>query len=72
MDGTSEIVISKKAQEQLRAMLDSAEKLSAQINTYAMALGAGMEVPEGWQLDIKRMTFVAPVTGEGVDNGDNS
>ncbi len=67
----TEIVISKRAQEQLRELLESAEKLNAQINTYAMALSAGLDVPAGWQLDIKRMAFIAPVT-EGVTDGDNN
>ncbi len=56
----TEIVISARAQAQLREMLESAEKINAQINTYAAALGAGLDIPDGWQLDIRRMAFVAP------------
>ena len=57
----TEISISSRAQEQLRELLESAEKLNAQINTYAAGLAAGLDVPDGYQLDIKRMAFVAPV-----------
>jgi len=66
MSEATEIVISQKAQEQLRSLLESAEKINAQINTYAMALGAALEVPEGWQLDVKRMAFVAPAAEVGA------
>ena len=56
----TEIVISARAQAQLREMLESAEKINTQINTYAAALGAGLDVPDGWQLDVRRMAFVSP------------
>ena len=75
MDSANEIVISKRAQEQLRSLLESAEKINQQINTYATALGAGLDVPDGWQLDPRRMAFVAPVVAdapvmeEGPDEG---
>lgn len=54
------IVISTRAQAQLRELMEAAEKVNGQINTYAAALAAGLDVPEGWQLDVRRMAFVAP------------
>ncbi len=70
------IIISERAQKQLRDLLESAEKLNGQINTYVAALGAGLDVPDGWQLDPRSMAFVAPVAPadtpvmeEGPDEG---
>lgn len=60
MSRENEIIISERAQKQLRDLLESAEKLNGQINTYVAALGAGLDVPEGWQVDTRRMAFVAP------------
>lgn len=61
MSNATEIVISARAQEQLRGLMEQSEKINGQINTYAAALAAGLDVPEGWQLDVRRMAFVAPV-----------
>ncbi len=58
-EGT-EIVVSARAQEQLRALMEQSEKINGQINTYAAALAAGLDAPDGWQLDVRRMAFVAP------------
>ncbi len=60
MESMNEIVISTRAQEQLRSLLEQAEKINSQINTYASALGAGLDIPDGWQLDVRRMAVVAP------------
>ncbi len=75
MSNANEIVISERAQKQLRDLLETIEKLNEQINTYVAALGAGLDVPDGWQLDVRRMAFVAPVVAdapvmeEGPDEG---
>lgn len=66
----TEISISSRAQMQLRELLESVEKLNAQINTYAAALAAGLDVPDGYQLDIRRMAFVAPPAAEGAPTHD--
>ena len=66
----TEISISSRAQMQLRELLESVEKLNAQINTYAAALAAGLDVPDGYQLDIRRMAFVAPPAVEGAPTHD--
>ena len=71
-EGTG-IVISERAQAQLRGLMEQAEKINGQINTYAAALAAGLDVPEGWQLDVRSMAFVAPPAppeqaGEGVQD----
>ncbi len=69
MSKASEVVISERAQKQLHDLLDSAEKLNGQINTYVAALGAGLDVPDGWQLDPRRMAFVAPVVADAPAGG---
>ncbi len=56
----TEIVISGRAQAQLRELMESVERINGQINTYAAALAAGLDIPDGWQLDVRRMAFVAP------------
>lgn len=43
-----------------RELVDAIERTQAQAQNYIAGLVAGMDVPEGWQLDPRRMAFVAP------------
>ncbi len=56
----TEIALNARAQAQLRELLDGVERLNGQVTTYVTALGAALDAPDGWQLDPRRMAFVAP------------
>lgn len=54
------IKISDKAAAQVRGMVDNARRIDEQLQVYITALGAALDVPDGWQLDITTMAFVPP------------
>lgn len=54
------IKLSERASKQVRELVDAIERTQAQAQNYIAGLVAGMDVPEGWQLDPRRMAFVAP------------
>lgn len=54
------IKISNKAAAQVQGMVDGARRIDEQLQVYITALGAALDVPDGWQLDINAMAFVPP------------
>ena len=54
------IKISEKAAGRMKELLEASQRLNEQISTYVQGLAAGMDVPDGWQLDPRAMAFVAP------------
>lgn len=57
---TTEIKIGEKGRKQLGELIEAIERTQQQANTYIAGLMAGLDVPEGWQFDQRRMAFVAP------------
>ena len=57
---TTEIKIGEKGRKQLGELIEAIERTQQQANTYIAGLMAGLDVPEGWQVDTRRMAFVAP------------
>ena len=57
---TTEIKIGEKGRKQLGELIEAIERTQQQANTYIAGLMAGLDVPDGWQVDTRRMAFVAP------------
>jgi hypothetical protein len=60
-NGHQTIKLNDKASGQVQGLLDSAQKIQEQLNVYVNALGAALDVPDGWQLDPVQMAFVPPL-----------
>lgn len=52
--------LTTKAAEQVRQMMDNVRRANEQLTAYVQGLGAGMGVPDGWQLDPQTMAFFPP------------
>lgn len=57
---TTEIKIGEKGRKQLGELIEAIERTQQQANTYIAGLMAGLDVPDGWQLDPRAMAFVPP------------
>ena len=67
---TTEIKIGEKGRKQLGELIEAIERTQQQTNTYIAGLMAGLDVPEGWQVDTRRMAFVAPQAPDAADDLD--
>ena len=54
------IEISPRAAESVRQMLEQSQRLQDALRTTVEALGAQLDVPQGWRFDVQAMAFVAP------------
>lgn len=61
------IKLSERAAKQVRDLIEAQERLQMQTQTYIAGLVAGLDVPEGWQLDPRGMAFVPPIAAEQPD-----
>jgi len=76
----TEIRINEKAARIIQDLMDAMKRADeglkrtdAQLSAYVNGLGAGMGVPDGWQLDPRSMAFIAPpapVEPDGTEGAD--
>ncbi len=60
------ITISARAEGQLRQMLEQSQRLQDALRVTVEALGAQLDVPQGWRFDVQTMAFVPPTNREEV------
>ncbi len=66
-----EITISPRAADSVRQMLERSQRLQDGLQTFVEALGAQLDVPQGWRFDTQAMAFVPPPTNpEAVGQGE--
>ena len=67
MSNSEAIKVNSKAAARIQELLDAAQRINEQVNAYVMGLGAGLDLPDGWQFDVRSMSFVppAPVAPDG-------
>ena len=56
------IAISPRAAENVRALVEQAQRLQDTLRATVEALGAQLDVPQGWRFDTQSLTFVPPVS----------
>lgn len=56
------IAISPRAAESVRLYLEQAQRLQDALRVTVEALGAQLDVPQGWRFDTQAMAFVPPAT----------
>ena len=71
------ISISSRAAKQVQEFVDTARRLNEQTQTFVEGLAAALDVPAGWQLDVRQMAFVppappAPAPEQPQENNDNA
>jgi len=54
------ITISPRAADSVRTMLEQSQRLQDALRATVEALGAQLDVPQGWRFDTQTMAFVAP------------
>lgn len=57
---SGEIKIGERGRKQLAELIAAIERAQEQANTYIAGLVAGLDVPEGWQLNTQIMAFLPP------------
>lgn len=57
---TGPIEISERAAVTLRQMLERSQRLQDGLQTFVEALGAQLDVPQGWRFDVQSMSFMPP------------
>lgn len=55
------IEISPRAADTVRQMIERSQRLQESLQTFVEALGAQLDVPQGWRFDTQTMAFVPPV-----------
>lgn len=63
------ITISPRAADSVRTMLEQSQRLQDALRATVDALGAQLDVPQGWRFDTNAMAFVAPQTSP-ADEGE--
>lgn len=61
------VVISERAADSIRALMERSQRLQDTLQTYVEALGAQLDVPSGWRFDPQMMAFVPPVEQPSPD-----
>jgi Fe-S cluster assembly iron-binding protein IscA len=56
------IEISPRAADTVRQMIERSQRLQESLQTFVEALGAQLDVPQGWRFDTQTLTFVPPVS----------
>ena len=56
------ITISPRAADSIRTMLEQSQRLQDTLRATVEALGAQLDVPQGWRFDTQALTFVPPVS----------
>lgn len=56
------ITISARAADQLRQMLEQAQRVQDTIRLTVEAFGVALDVPPGWRFDVQSMAFLPPAT----------
>ena len=56
------IAISTRAADSVRTMLEQSQRLQDTLRATVEALGAQLDVPQGWRFDTQALTFVPPVS----------
>jgi len=56
------IEISPRAADSVRQMLEQSQRLQDALRVTVEALGAQLDVPQGWRFDTQTLTFVPPVS----------
>ncbi len=57
---TGPIIISSRAADSVRQILDQAQRLQDALRLTVETLGAQLDVPQGWRFDTQSMAFVPP------------
>lgn len=57
---TRPIEISERAAARVRELVEQSERLQSALRATIEALGAQLDVPQGWRFDTQTMTFVPP------------
>lgn len=57
---TGPIEISHRAAENVRALVEQAQRVQDALRVTVEALGAQLDVPQGWRFDTQAMAFVPP------------
>lgn len=63
------IIISARAADQLRQMLEQSQRLQDTIRLTVEAFGVALDVPPGWRFDVQRMAFVPPAEQPSAADG---
>jgi len=56
------IAISPRAADSIRTMLEQSQRLQDTLRATVEALGAQLDVPQGWRFDTQTLAFVPPVS----------
>ena len=56
------IAISPRAAENVRALVEQAQRVQDALRVTVEALGAQLDVPQGWRFDTQAMAFMPPVS----------
>ncbi len=56
------ITISARAAESIRLYLEQAQRVQDALRVTVEALGAQLDVPQGWRFDTQAMAFMPPAT----------
>ena len=54
------IAISSRAADSIRNMLEQSQRLQDALRTFVEALGAQLDIPQGWRFDVQTMAFMPP------------
>lgn len=57
---TGPIEISERAAARVRELVEQSERLQSALRATVEALGAQLDVPQGWRFDTTAMAFVPP------------
>ena len=66
------IEISPRAADIVRQMLEQAQRLQDALRATVEALGAQLDVPQGWRFDTQTMAFVPPTNQAVVAPGESA
>ncbi len=69
---TGPISISARAADTVRQMLEQAQRLQDGLRLTVEALGAQLDVPQGWRFDTQSMAFLPPTNPAATVPGESA
>ena len=69
---TGPISISPRAADSVRQYLEQSQRLQDALRATIEALGAQLDVPQGWRFDTQSMTFVPPTNPAAIAQGESA
>ena len=66
------ITISPRAADSIRTMLEQSQRLQDALRATVEALGAQLDIPQGWRFDVQTMAFIPPTNPAATVQGEST